>query len=43
MIVKSYIAEQDYSALNNYKSILFYGENAIRENQKDNQRIYISI
>jgi len=23
--------------------ILFYGENAIRENQKDNQRIYISI
>ena len=36
MIVKSYIAEQDYSALNNYKSILFYGENAgIKEDYKE--------
>ncbi len=36
MIVKSYIAEQDYSALDNYKSILFYGENAgIKEDYKE--------
>tara|TARA_A100001011_G_scaffold389531_1_gene471204 strand:- start:3779 stop:4780 length:1002 start_codon:yes stop_codon:yes gene_type:complete len=27
VIIKSYIAEQNYSALDNYKSILFYGEN----------------